>query len=338
MTSPLAANPRAIAPQQRPASPALPPSSLSQPTSHTTIPALHPPNVPLVSSSHTTSPAVASLGVTPAAPSNGAATTTYPPPLPMAAYPQTQPSYPPLYTPYAPLNHSPYLPPAVPSPSHSASSRTDLVSQRVILSFHWRPHYRFVELTTERIINPCLFPLQRGSRASPCTNISKQTIGNSATNHNSSTPLSAATTTCVSTITNTVTTANTIVHRDIVACSLAGRNNNSPRGHSPNRERDSYRYFDTLFIFTLSKATQFFKYLISIYLANSHIFYIMLSLFFIVFEVLSFVWSRQHARNILWCVALKFHWSVVFTMVGLSRLWNTSVIKNIPVTVATWAP
>lgn len=127
MTSPLAANPRAIAPQQRPASPALPPSSLSQ-QPHTTIPALHPPNVPLVSSSHTTSPAVASLGVTPAAPSNGAATTSYPPPIPLAAYPQTQPSYPPLYTPYTALNHSPYLPPAVPSPSHSASSRADVVS------------------------------------------------------------------------------------------------------------------------------------------------------------------------------------------------------------------
>lgn len=28
----------------------------------------------------------------------------------------------------------------------------------------------------------------------------------------------------------------------MVACSLIGRNNNSPRGHSPNRERDSYRY------------------------------------------------------------------------------------------------
>jgi len=127
MTSPLAANPRAIAPQQRPASPALPPPSLSQ-QPHTTIPALHPPNVPLVSSSHTTSPAVASLGVTPAAPSNGAATTSYPPPIPIAAYPQTQPSYPPLYTPYTALNHSPYLPPAVPSPSHSASSRADVVS------------------------------------------------------------------------------------------------------------------------------------------------------------------------------------------------------------------
>lgn len=126
MTSPLAANPRAIAPQQRPASPALPPPSLSQP--HTTIPALHPPNVPLVSSSHTTSPAVASLGVTPAAPSNGATTTSYPPSIPMAAYPQTQPSYPPLYTPYTALNHSPYLPPAVPSPSHSASSRAEVVS------------------------------------------------------------------------------------------------------------------------------------------------------------------------------------------------------------------
>lgn len=127
MTSPLAANPRAIAPQQRPASPALPPPSLSQ-QPHTTIPALHPPNVPLVSSSHTTSPAVASLGVTPAAPSNGAATTSYPPPIPIAAYPQTQPSYPPLYTPYTALNHSPYLPPAVPSPSHSTSSRVDVVS------------------------------------------------------------------------------------------------------------------------------------------------------------------------------------------------------------------
>ncbi|KAF7379685.1 hypothetical protein HZH68_016633 [Vespula germanica] len=206
MTSPLAANPRAIAPQQRPASPALPPPSLSQ-QPHTTIPALHPPNVPLVSSSHTTSPAVANLGVAPAAPSNGAATTSYPPPIPMAAYPQTQPSYPPLYTPYTALNHSPYLPPAVPSPSHSASSRTDV----------------------------------RGSRASPCTNISKQTIGNNITSHNN-TPLSAATTTCVSTITNTVTTANTIAHRDMVACSLSGRNNNnnSPRGHSPSRERDSY--------------------------------------------------------------------------------------------------
>ena len=134
MTSPLTANPRAIAPQQRPPSPALPPSSLSQQSSHTTIPpALHPPNVPLVSSSHTTSPAVASLGVTPAAPSNGAATTSYPPPIPMAAYPQMQPSYPPLYTPYAPLNHSPYLPPAVPSPSHSASSRTDVVSLKYCL-------------------------------------------------------------------------------------------------------------------------------------------------------------------------------------------------------------
>lgn len=126
MTSPLAANPRAIAPQQRPASPALPPPSLSQ-QPHTTIPALHPPLGPLVSS-HTTSPAVASLGVTPAAPSNGAATTSYPPPIPIAAYPQTQPSYPPLYTPYTALNHSPYLPPAVPSPSHSASSRADVVS------------------------------------------------------------------------------------------------------------------------------------------------------------------------------------------------------------------
>lgn len=126
MTSPLAANPRAIAPQQRPASPALPPPSLSQ-QPHTTIPALHPPIGPLVSS-HTTSPAVASLGVTPAAPSNGAATTSYPPPIPIAAYPQTQPSYPPLYTPYTALNHSPYLPPAVPSPSHSASSRADVVS------------------------------------------------------------------------------------------------------------------------------------------------------------------------------------------------------------------
>lgn len=33
-------------------------------------------------------------------------------------------------------------------------------------------------------------------------------------------------------------------HRDVVSCSIAGRinNNNSPRGHSPNRERDSYRY------------------------------------------------------------------------------------------------
>ncbi|XP_067211116.1 autism susceptibility gene 2 protein isoform X4 [Linepithema humile] len=204
MTSPLAANPRAIAPQQRPASPALPPPSLSQ-QPHTTIPALHPPNVPLVSSSHTTSPAVASLGVTPAAPSNGAATTSYPPPIPIAAYPQTQPSYPPLYTPYTALNHSPYLPPAVPSPSHSASSRADV----------------------------------RGSRASPCTNISKQTIGNNLASHNN-TPLSAATTTCVSTITNTVTTANSIAHRDMVACSLSGRNNNSPRGHSPSRERDSY--------------------------------------------------------------------------------------------------
>lgn len=131
MTSPLAANPRAIAPQQRPASPALPPPSLSQ-QPHTTIPALHPPNVPLVSSSHTTSPAVASLGVTPAAPSNGAATTSYPPPIPIAAYPQTQPSYPPLYTPYTALNHSPYLPPAVPSPSHSASSRADVVSYLLI--------------------------------------------------------------------------------------------------------------------------------------------------------------------------------------------------------------
>ncbi|XP_063990304.1 autism susceptibility gene 2 protein-like isoform X3 [Diachasmimorpha longicaudata] len=209
MTSPLAANPRAIAPQQRPASPAHPPPSLPQ-QPHTTIPALHPPNVPLVSSSHnTTSPAVASLGVTPAAPSNGAATTSYPPSLPMAAYPQSQPSYPPLYTPYASLNHSPYLSPAVPSPSHSASSRADV----------------------------------RSSRASPHTNsIAKPPLGNNVTTHNSSTPLSAATTTCVSTITNTVTTANTIAHRDIVTCSLAGRinNNNSPRGHSPNRERDSY--------------------------------------------------------------------------------------------------
>lgn len=136
MTSPLAAaaNPRAIAPQQRPVSPSnsLPPPSLPQQSPHhTTIPALHPPNiVPLVSSSshnNTTSPAVASLGVTPAAPSNGAATTTYSQSIPMAAYPQTQPSYPPLYTPY--LNHSPYLSsPAVPSPSHSASSRVDVVS------------------------------------------------------------------------------------------------------------------------------------------------------------------------------------------------------------------
>lgn len=127
MTSPLAANPRAIAPQQQPASPALPPPSLSQ-QPHTTIPALHPPIGPLVSS-HTTSPAVASLGVTPAAPSNGAATTSYPPPIPIAAYPQTQP-YSSLYTPYTALNHSPYLPPAVPSPSHSASSRADVVSRR----------------------------------------------------------------------------------------------------------------------------------------------------------------------------------------------------------------
>lgn len=89
---------------------------------------------------------------------------------------------------------------------------------------------------------------QRGSRASPCTNISKQTIGNNITSHNN-TPLSAATTTCVSTITNTVTTANTIAHRDMVACSLSGRNNNnnSPRGHSPSRERDSYRY-DNIFV------------------------------------------------------------------------------------------
>lgn len=134
MTSPLAANPRAIAPQQRPASPALPPPSLSQ-QPHTTIPALHPPLVPLVSS-HTTSPAVASLGVTPAAPSNGAATTSYPPPIPIAAYPQTQPSYPPLYTPYTALNHSPYLPPAVPSPSHSASSRADVVSYRIVYRRH----------------------------------------------------------------------------------------------------------------------------------------------------------------------------------------------------------
>lgn len=141
MTSPLAANPRAIAPQQRPASPALPAPSLSkqpqQPPQqpHTTIPALHPPNAPHVSSSHTTSPAVANLGVTPAAPSNGAATTTsYPPPIPMAAYPQTQPSYP-LYTPYAALNHSPYLPPAVPSPSHSVSSRADVVSKIIMLVY-----------------------------------------------------------------------------------------------------------------------------------------------------------------------------------------------------------
>lgn len=144
MTSPLAANPRAIAPQQRPISPALPPPSMQlshqpqqpqQQAPHPGLPqhpGLHPVSsiVPLASSaSHltTTSPAVASLGVAPAAPSNGAATTGYPPPLPMAAYPQTQP-YPPLYTPYAALNHSPYLPPAVPSPSHSASSRTDIVS------------------------------------------------------------------------------------------------------------------------------------------------------------------------------------------------------------------
>lgn len=133
MTSPLAANPRAIAPQQRPASPALPPPSLSQ-QPHTTIPALHPPIGPLVSS-HTTSPAVASLGVTPAAPSNGAATTSYPPPIPIAAYPQTQPSYPPLYTPYTALNHSPYLPPAVPSPSHSASSRADVVSYMCVVLY-----------------------------------------------------------------------------------------------------------------------------------------------------------------------------------------------------------
>lgn len=135
ITSPLAANPRAIiAPQQRVSSPSLPPPSLSQ-QPHTTIPARHSPNVPLVSSSHnTTSPAVASLGVTPAAPSNGATTTSYPSPLPMAAYPQTQPSYPPLYTPYTALNHSPYLPPAAPSPSHSnSSSRTDLV--RSLLCF-----------------------------------------------------------------------------------------------------------------------------------------------------------------------------------------------------------
>lgn len=134
MTSPLAANPRAIASQQRPLSPPIipPPSSIPNQSSHITIPALHPPNVvPLVTSishNNTTSPAVASLGVSPAAPSNGAATTTYPPPIPMAAYPQTQPSYPPLYTPYATLNHSPYLSPAVPSPSHSASSRVDVVS------------------------------------------------------------------------------------------------------------------------------------------------------------------------------------------------------------------
>lgn len=136
MTSPLAANPRAIAPQQRPASPALPPPSLSQ-QPHITIPALHPPIGPLVSS-HTTSPAVASLGVTPAAPSNGAATTSYPPPIPIAAYPQTQPSYPPLYTPYTALNHSPYLPPAIPSPSHSASSRADVVSysRRIVQRRH----------------------------------------------------------------------------------------------------------------------------------------------------------------------------------------------------------
>lgn len=143
MTSPLAANPRAIAPQQRPASPALPPPSLSQ-QPHTTIPALHPPIGPLVSS-HTTSPAVASLGVTPAAPSNGAATTSYPPPIPIAAYPQTQPSYPPLYTPYTALNHSPYLPPAVPSPSHSASSRADVVScaRRIV----HRHTYSIISLT-----------------------------------------------------------------------------------------------------------------------------------------------------------------------------------------------
>lgn len=101
--------------------------------------------------------------------------------------------------------------------------------------------YKNILVIVKLHANPNNLHFQRGSRASPCTNISKQQpIGNNTTNHN--TPLSAATTTCVSTITNTVTTANTIAHRDMVACSLTGRNNNSPRGHSPNRERDSYRY------------------------------------------------------------------------------------------------
>lgn len=118
-----------------------------------------------------------------------------------------------------------------------------------------------VRETTKQMISYCLivslwyswviiFVLQRASsRASPCTNVSKQAIGNNVTNHNN-TPLSAATTTCVSTITNTVTTVNTVAHRDVVTCSLPGRNsNNSPRGHSPNRERDSYRYITAYFSF-----------------------------------------------------------------------------------------
>lgn len=90
---------------------------------------------------------------------------------------------------------------------------------------------------------------QRGNRASPCITSMTKPSSNIITNHNSTTtPLSApppptTTTTCVSTITNTITTANTMPHRDVVSCSIVGRinNNNSPRGHSPNRERDSYR-------------------------------------------------------------------------------------------------
>ena len=52
------------------------------------------------------------------------------------------------------------------------------------------------------------------------------------------------------TTTSVVTTCTTTSHRDIVTTPAVGRNH-SPRGHSPTRERDSYR-FDLFFINVLS--------------------------------------------------------------------------------------
>ncbi|PNF16642.1 hypothetical protein B7P43_G06435, partial [Cryptotermes secundus] len=164
------------------------------------------------SNSRTGSPAVA----TPAqsAPNSYA-------PLSLAAYPNSHPhphphphpAYPPLYAPYsATLQHSPYLPQAAASPLPS----------------------------------PCN---DSRSTRSPCPIVAKQPqhSGGSTTIPAVTTPVTAAsapiatTTTApaVTTATAVVITTTTTSHRDIVTTPIVGRSH-SPRGHSPNRERDSY--------------------------------------------------------------------------------------------------
>lgn len=111
--------------------------------------------------------------------------------------PPYRPGYPnyPLYAPYSNLHHSPYLPPAVPSPAASPctiDSRTNRESPLILSNKSMRP-------------------------ATPTNNhntTSQQMLGS---------------------------------HREHQ--SALSTRSNSPRGHSPNRERDSYRFVFIFFKF-----------------------------------------------------------------------------------------